>query len=138
MFVVNFDFSSYNFFPKLLVINLPVLLTEIATYPLQRLQVQLIKREAYYTTSQFKEMFIILGQMFKAEGFPKCFHGLRYSVDYSVTQMTFKFFLFDNLMVTDWADSNRYAALFSCVLANAAATFASQSAFNYQTIASSL
>jgi hypothetical protein len=52
--------------------------------------------------------------------------------------MTFKFFIFDHLMVTDWAESNKYAAGFACVLANAAATFASQSAFNYQTIASSL
>lgn len=41
-------------------------------------------------------------------------------------------------MVTDWASTNKYAALFACVFANAAATFASQSAFNYQTIASSL
>lgn len=59
-------------------------------------------------------------------------------MDYSITQMTFKFFIFDHLMVTDWAESNKYAAGFACVLANAAATFASQSAFNYQTIASSL
>lgn len=76
--------------------------------------------------------------MYKLEGFPKCFHGLRYSLDYSITQMTFKFFVFDHLMITDWADSNRYALYLSCVLANAAATLASQSAFNYQTIASSL
>jgi len=52
--------------------------------------------------------------------------------------MTFKFFLFDNLMITDWADSNKYAVYLSCVLANAVGTIASQSAFNYQTIASSL
>jgi len=76
--------------------------------------------------------------MFKVEGFPKCFHGFRYSLDYSITQMTFKFFLFDNLMITDWADSNKYAVYLSCVLANAVGTIASQSAFNYQTIASSL
>jgi hypothetical protein len=41
-------------------------------------------------------------------------------------------------MVTDLASTNKYAALFACVVGNAAATFASQSAFNYQTIASSL
>jgi hypothetical protein len=65
MFVVNFDFSDYSFFPKLLAINIPVLLTEFVTYPLQRLQTQLIKREAYYTSNQLKEMFLIFGQMFK-------------------------------------------------------------------------
>jgi hypothetical protein len=52
--------------------------------------------------------------------------------------MTFKFFVFDHLMITDWADSSIYALYFSCVMANAAATFFAQSAFNYQTIASSL
>lgn len=76
--------------------------------------------------------------MFKVEGFPKCYHGFRYSLDYSITQMTFKFFLFDNLMVTDWADSSKYGLYLSGIIANAIATIASQSAFNYQTIASSL
>ncbi len=65
MFVVNFDFSQYSFFPKLLAINIPVILTEIVTYPLQRMQVQLIKRQPYYSQSQLKEMLLILGQMFK-------------------------------------------------------------------------
>lgn len=54
MFVVNFDFSSYGFFSKLVAINIPVLLTEIVTYPLQRLQVQLIKRETYESGNQLK------------------------------------------------------------------------------------
>ncbi len=53
MFVVNFDFSSYDFFPKLLAINLPVVLTELLTYPLQRMQTQLIKKETYITRNQF-------------------------------------------------------------------------------------
>lgn len=44
MFVVNFDFSPYNLLPKFLLINIPVVLTELVTYPLQRLQTQLIKR----------------------------------------------------------------------------------------------
>ncbi len=52
--------------------------------------------------------------------------------------MTFKFFIFDDLMVTDWASTNKYAVYLSCIAANALATIASQSAFNYQTIASSL
>jgi hypothetical protein len=76
--------------------------------------------------------------MFKVEGFPKCYHGLRYSLDYSITLMTLKFITFDVLMITDWADSNRFSIYLSCIAANMLATVASQSAFNYQTIASSL
>lgn len=138
MFVVNFDFSSFDFLPKLLAINLPVVLTELLTYPLQRLQTQLIKRETYLTGSQLREIPLALAQMFKVEGFPKCYHGLRYSLDYSVTLMTVKFFTFDVLMITDWADSTRSSIYVSCMAANLLATLASQSAFNYQTIASSL
>ena len=76
--------------------------------------------------------------MFKVEGFPKCYHGLRYSLDYAITLMTLKFITFDILMITDWADSNRFSMYLSCMAANLLATVGSQSAFNYQTIASSL
>jgi hypothetical protein len=138
MFVINFDFSSFGFFSKLAAINLPVVLTELVTYPLQRLQTQLIKREPYLTRSQVTEIPMILAQMFKAEGFPKCYHGFRYSLDYAVTQMTFKFFLFDHLIFTQWAETNKYAVYMACILANTVGTLASQAAFNYQTIASSL
>ena len=76
--------------------------------------------------------------MFKVEGFPNSYHGFRYSLDYSMTQMTFKFFIFDHLMISDWADNNKYALYLSCVMANLVGTVVSQSAFNYQAIASSL
>lgn len=36
--------------------------------------------------------------MIGIEKFPKFLHGVRYSIDYSVTQMTTKFFVFDWLM----------------------------------------
>lgn len=52
MFVVNFDFSTYGFFQKLAAINIPVVITELVTYPLQRLQTQLIKRPNLATKNQ--------------------------------------------------------------------------------------
>jgi hypothetical protein len=137
MFVVNFDFSGYEFWTKLAAINVPVILTELLTYPLQRLQTQLIARERLLSGSQLREIPLLLREMWRVEGFPRCYHGLRYSLDYSVTQMTFKFFLFDHLMLTDWAAAP-LAPYFGAVLANAVATLASQSAFSYQTIASSI
>ncbi len=36
--------------------------------------------------------------MWAIEGFPKLYHGLRYSLDCGVTQMTVKFILFDYWM----------------------------------------
>ena len=36
--------------------------------------------------------------MIGIEGFPKIYHGLRYSLDYSMTLMTTKFIIFDLLM----------------------------------------
>ncbi len=138
MFVINFDFSNYGFLHKLAAINIPVLATELITYPLQRLQTQIIRKEVFTTRNQFTEIPMVLAQMLKVEGFPKCFHGLRYSLDYSATLMTFKFFVFDHLMTASWAESSKYSVYLSCIIANALATIASQSAFNYQTIASSL
>ena len=44
MFVINFDFSSFSFFHKFIAVNLPVAITELITYPLQRIQTQLIKK----------------------------------------------------------------------------------------------
>lgn len=41
-------------------------------------------------------------------------------------------------MVGDWADNNKYALYVSCIIANLFGTLASQSAFNYQAIASSM
>lgn len=76
--------------------------------------------------------------MIRVEGFPKCYHGFRYSLDYSITQMTFKFFLFDHIASSTWTSNNKISVYLGCILANAIGTFASQSAFNYQTIASSL
>ena len=76
--------------------------------------------------------------MFRVEGFPKCYHGLRYSLDYSMTQMTFKFFLFDHIVYSSLAEGNKLWVYMGCMLANIVGTMASQSAFNYQTITSSL
>lgn len=103
MFVINFDFSSYGFVHKLAAVNIPVALTELITYPFQRLQTNIIRKEVFTTRNQFTEMPLVLAQMFKVEGIPKCFHGFRYSLDYSFTLMTFKFFIFDILMGTSWA-----------------------------------
>jgi hypothetical protein len=44
MFVINFDFSDYHYHFKFLTVNLPVILTELVTYPLQRVQTQLAIR----------------------------------------------------------------------------------------------
>ena len=98
MFVVNFDFSDLSFPIKLLAINIPVAITEIITYPLQRLQTLLIAQPSYITGTQLKESRLILHSMKSIEGFPKFLHGMRYSVDYMGTQMTTKFIVFDMLM----------------------------------------
>lgn len=95
MFVVNFDFSDHLLPLKLLAINLPVVLTEIVTYPLQRLQTLLVAQPRYLTESQSREIQLLLRNMLSIEGFPKMLHGMRYSVDYMGTQMTTKFLLFD-------------------------------------------
>ena len=65
------------------------------------------------------------------------YNGLRYSLDYSITQMTFKFFVFDHLMNLQWSQDNKLGVYMGCGLTNLVATIASQSAFNYQTLASS-
>lgn len=98
MFVINFDFSEYHSHFKFLLVNIPVLITEVLTYPLQRIQTQLIIRDNFITKNQFNESRLILMEMLGIEGFPKFFHGIRYSMDYSITQMTTKFFVFDWLM----------------------------------------
>jgi len=41
-------------------------------------------------------------------------------------------------MLSSWANSSTYGVYVACIIANALGTVASQSAFNYQTIASSL
>lgn len=98
MFVINFDFSEYHSHFKFILINVPVIITEALTYPLQRVQTQLITRPNYITNNQFNESRLILREMIGIEKFPKFLHGIRYSIDYSVTQMTTKFFVFDWLM----------------------------------------
>ena len=52
MFVINYDFSQYHSHFKFILINIPVILTEALTYPLQRIQTQLITRENMITNSQ--------------------------------------------------------------------------------------
>ena len=56
MFVINFDFSEYILPKKFLLINIPVILTEFLTYPLQRIQTLLIAKpsEQYLTKNQFQ------------------------------------------------------------------------------------
>lgn len=98
MFVVNFDFSDHNLFTKLIAINIPVFLTEAITYPFQRLQTLLISQPSYIANTQTKEIGLILRNMWNIEGFPKLFHGMRYTVDYMGTQMTAKFLFFDLLL----------------------------------------
>ena len=136
MFVVNFDFSQHTFLHKFAAINLPVLLTELITYPLQRIQTQLILAPPTHRPSQ--HIPLLFTQMFKEEGFPRCHHGLRFSLDYSITQMTFKFFVFDHLMLSEWAAKTKGWVYGACVMANALATVVSQSALNYLTIASAM
>jgi hypothetical protein len=97
MFVVNFDFSSHFLPIKLLAINIPVIITEIITYPLQRLQTLLVAESQYLTGRQSREIQLLLRNMISIEGFPRMLHGMRYSVDYMGTQMTTKFLLFDML-----------------------------------------
>jgi hypothetical protein len=63
MFVVNFDFSDHLLPLKLLAINIPVALTEVITYPLQRLQTLLISSQSYIGGSQVKEIQLILRNM---------------------------------------------------------------------------
>ena len=141
MFVVNFDFSDHLLPLKLLAINLPVVLTEIVTYPLQRLQTLLVAQPRYLTESQSREIQLLLRNMLSIEGFPKMLHGMRYSVDYMGTQMTTKFLLFD-LFTSRAMHSNeppeRWKVILSCFAANVISTGVAQIAFNYQTIASSL
>ena len=64
MFVINFDFSEYHSHFKFILINVPVLITEALTYPLQRVQTQLITRTNYITNNQFNESRLILREMF--------------------------------------------------------------------------
>lgn len=63
MFVINFDFSEYHSHFKFILINVPVLITEALTYPLQRVQTQLITRTNYITNNQFNESRLILREM---------------------------------------------------------------------------
>ena len=75
--------------------------------------------------------------MVATEGFPKMFNGVRYSLDFGATMMTFKILTFEHLVVTDLVQNNRVALALSCFAANMMSTLASQSALNYLTIASS-
>lgn len=63
MFVINFDFSEYHSHFKFILINVPVLITEALTYPLQRVQTQLITRTNYITNNQFNESRLLLREM---------------------------------------------------------------------------
>jgi hypothetical protein len=140
MFVINFDFSQEILPTKLFLINIPVIITEMLSYPLQRLQTLLISK-TYITNNQIKEGNLILREMVGVEGFPKMYHGLRYSLDFSATQMSTKFVLFDLLMsytVDQIAETSKWLLMGNCFLANTLSTVLAQSAFNYQTIASSL
>ncbi len=98
MFVINFDFSQYHSHFKFLLVNIPVVITQLLTYPLQRIQTNLILRDNYITKNQVNQARLILREMIGIEKFPKFFHGIRYSIDYSATLMTTKFFVFDWLM----------------------------------------
>ena len=63
MYVVNFDFSD-QFLPfKLMAINIPVFVTELLTYPLQRLQTLLISQSSYITKNQYQEAQLIIRSM---------------------------------------------------------------------------
>ena len=42
MFLINYDFNDFHYTYKFLLINVPVILTELLTYPLQRVQTQLV------------------------------------------------------------------------------------------------
>jgi hypothetical protein len=55
-------------------------------------------RQNYITKNQFNESRLIFREMIGIEKFPKFLHGIRYSLDYSATQMTTKFFVFDWMM----------------------------------------
>lgn len=143
MFVVNFDFTDHILPLKLLAINIPVVITEVMAYPLQRLQTLLISQSSNITGSQLNETKLILRNMVRVEGFPKMLHGMRYSVDYMGTQMTTKFLLFDLLMdkigtIDSEGHNATWRIMAYCFIANAVSTIVSQIAFNYQTIASSL
>lgn len=98
MFVVNFDFSNHILPLELLAINLPVIITEIASYPFQRLQTLQILQKHSYTNNQLKDIQMMIKNMLAVEGVPKMFNGMRYSVDYMATQMTTKFLVFDFLI----------------------------------------
>ena len=79
--------------------------------------------------------------MIGIEGFPKLYHGLRYSLDFSMTQMTTKFVVFDllmNITTSNISEASKWLLGFNCIVANTLSTIVSQSAFNYQIIASSL
>ena len=52
MFVINFDFSQYHSHFKFLLVNIPVVITQLLTYPLQRIQTNLILRDNYITKNQ--------------------------------------------------------------------------------------
>ena len=116
-------------------------MTEILTYPLQRLQTLLISKTQYITSNQLRESEFILREMIGIEGFPKLYHGLRYSLDFSMTQMTTKFVVFDllmNITTSNISEASKWLLGFNCIVANTLSTIVSQSAFNYQIIASSL
>lgn len=54
MYVVNFDFTDHILPLKILAINVPVILTEVVTYPLQRLQTLLVSQSSMITNTQWK------------------------------------------------------------------------------------
>lgn len=80
--------------------------------------------------------------MLTIEKFPKFLNGMRYSMDYTATQMTTKFLVFDllteKLTGGDLTNSSSWFLIASCFIANTLSTALSQVAFSYQTIASSL
>jgi hypothetical protein len=65
---------------------------------------------------------------------------MRYSIDYTATQMTTKFLLFDYLFSTHLPFINptqKIKLIINCFIANLTSTLLSQIAFNYQIISSS-
>ena len=63
MYVVNFDFSDHFLPVKLMAINIPVFVTELLTYPLQRLQTLLVSQPTYVRKNQYQEAQLIIRSM---------------------------------------------------------------------------
>lgn len=63
MFVVNFDFTDHLLPLKLLAINVPVVVAEVLTYPLQRIQTLLVTNPHLITGSQAREIQLLFRNM---------------------------------------------------------------------------